>query len=45
MVEKEKDTEKNEIEVSSVEELLDLIRDMPDGVIYDIRLGGDEDGG
>ena len=45
MDELEKETMKKEIEVSSVEELLDLIRDMPDGVVYDIRLGGDEDGG
>lgn len=41
------ENENKEIEVSSVEELLDLIRDMPDGVIYDINLddGGDDDGG
>ena len=41
------ENDNREIEVSSVEELLDLIRDMPDGVIYDIDLddGGDDDGG
>lgn len=44
-MDEEKETVKKEIEVSSVEELLDLIRKMPDDVIYDIRFGGDEDGG